>query len=137
MTQKEAKKFLPLIQALADGKIIQLKTDNTWIDIDCPKFTCDPYLYRIKPGPRYRPFKNTEECFEEMKKHNNIGWLKSNCKDLNIHISSIKLMESGELSFVTTGFHGVEQIESSVMLKSFTFMDGSPFGIVEDEYYGL
>ena len=32
--------------------------------------------YRIKPETKYRPFKDAEECFEEMKKHQPFGWIK-------------------------------------------------------------
>lgn len=47
MTRDEAKKFLHLIQAFAEGKTIQVKTFNGWKNIE-PKWdnNCD---YRIKP----------------------------------------------------------------------------------------
>ena len=53
MNKDNAKEFLPLIQALADGKTIQIKPlDCEWEDtyrID----VCYPAIYyRIKPEPR-------------------------------------------------------------------------------------
>jgi hypothetical protein len=50
MTRDEAKDYLPLIQALADGKTIQVKEDDgTWADLHSPSFWNDPCFYRIKP----------------------------------------------------------------------------------------
>lgn len=48
MTRDEAKKLLPLIQAFVEGKTIQVKTYNSWKDIDNPSWSpgCP---YRIKP----------------------------------------------------------------------------------------
>ena len=51
MNQQNAKIFLPLIQAVADGKSIQVKgKDGKWYgaSLNDP----DPDRYRIKPEPR-------------------------------------------------------------------------------------
>lgn len=53
MTRDEAKKYLPLIQAFAEGKTIQLfrYVDGCWVDSVNPFF--DMRLsWRIKPEPR-------------------------------------------------------------------------------------
>lgn len=57
MKQSEAKDFLPLIQAWAEGKTLQFKaySSDRWIDVsgdDCVAFTSDPSRFRIKPEPR-------------------------------------------------------------------------------------
>jgi hypothetical protein len=50
MTPQNAKQFLPLITALAEGKTIQILTPNgRWLDMDAPSFAEAPTLYRIKP----------------------------------------------------------------------------------------
>ena len=77
MTREEAKELLPIIQAWAEGKNIQFLSDGEWHDINQADFTCYPDKYRIKPEPKYRPFKNQEECWKEMLKHQPFGWLKS------------------------------------------------------------
>ena len=61
MTREEAKELLPIIQAFAEGKTIEIGDNRGWRDliIDSPKFDCEPSCYRIKPEPKYRPFK---EC---------------------------------------------------------------------------
>ena len=78
MNRNQAKDMLPIIHALAEGKHIQLK-DKTgnWMDIDFINVElCNPNVYRIKPEPKYRPFKDDEECWNEMKKHQPFGWVK-------------------------------------------------------------
>ena len=78
MNRQQAKELLPIIQAYAEGKIIQIKAiDGIWYDDeDMVKFDSSPQNYRIKPELKYRPFANVEECWEEMKKHRPFGWIK-------------------------------------------------------------
>ena len=45
---------------------------TTWKETEELKFQ-DTYEYRIKPT--YRPFKNAEECWQEMLKHKPFGWV--------------------------------------------------------------
>jgi hypothetical protein len=54
MNATNAKEFLPLVQALADGKVIQYlcKDDGRWYAADQCLFTLPPDQYRIKPEPR-------------------------------------------------------------------------------------
>lgn len=74
MDKAQAKAWLPLIQAVAEGKTIQLKdivcvrhvegsqyaTITQWVDSDLPSdnfAACDPSCYRIKPEPKARWFR--------------------------------------------------------------------------------
>lgn len=53
MTKETAKDYLPLVQALAQGKTIQWQSIEGWIDAPGPiAFDADPSCYRIKPEPR-------------------------------------------------------------------------------------
>ena len=81
MTREEAKELLPIIQAFADGKTIEIYNDkwNTMVFND-PHFDCAPSRYRIKPEPKYTPFKTQAECWNEMLKHQPFGWVKSKDK---------------------------------------------------------
>lgn len=96
-----------------------------------PNFSSPTNYYRIKPEPKYRPFKNTEECWNEMKKHQPFGWLKpvNECtnKVKAINISSIECDDEYPIQF--TNDYGDYSFE--YLYKDFTFMDGTPFGIVE------
>ena len=60
MTRDDAKKLLPIIQAYVEGKNIQYEVDiDRWEDIENPSFRSF-VKYRIKPEPKYRPFKTQE-----------------------------------------------------------------------------
>lgn len=53
MNKENAKEFLPFVQALADGKKIQFKTNSgNWKDGVNLEFSLNPKDYRIKPEPR-------------------------------------------------------------------------------------
>ena len=81
-----------------------------------------PKYYRIKPEPKYRPFKNQEECWQEMQKHQPFGWVKNERGNIfniiAIFKESIKLNE--------------RRINCSDLCNQIKFMDGTPFGIKED-----
>jgi hypothetical protein len=53
MTRKAVKILLPVFEAYANGKTIQVKSANaeTWQDISEPIFNSYPEDYRIKPEP--------------------------------------------------------------------------------------
>ena len=132
MTREEAKELLPIMQAFAEGKTIQFRENinNMWKDIIWPSFNKSPSTYRIKPEPEYRPFKTQEECWAEMQKHQPFGWVHENSSG---HYKHINNLYTNNISFQET-----ESAESSnfkwsfsVLLKSYTFADGTPFGIKE------
>jgi len=56
MTKDNAAQFLPLVQALAEGKTIQFNSgtsDNPqWGDVEDLYFDGNPDDYRVKPEPR-------------------------------------------------------------------------------------
>jgi hypothetical protein len=81
--KEEIQRLLPIFQAMEDGKTIQTKNGNGWIDIDgdedglnLDSLISYPDCYRIKPESKYRPFANAEECWAEMLKHEPFGWVK-------------------------------------------------------------
>lgn len=55
MTPERAKELLPIIQAFADGKTVQMQDGyNGWLDLPSPTFQSNT-TYRIKPDPiKYR-----------------------------------------------------------------------------------
>ena len=52
MNKEDAHLYLPLVQALVDGKTLQIEVGSAWDDLDEPSFTRPPQDYRIKPEPR-------------------------------------------------------------------------------------
>ena len=131
MTREEANEMLPIIQAWADGKTVD------WYDEDigwrASGFTLDfdknPKYFRIKPEPKYRPFKTREECWEEMHKHPDFGWIKVNVTSEYEQIVRICDYRKTELTFNIANSDDV--YTSEMMLNSYTFTDGTPFGVKE------
>ena len=127
MTREEVKEMLPVLQAYAEGKTIEsrcIKGDKSlWYDDEDPSFDND-FEYRIKPEPKFRPFKNAEECWQEMQKHKPFGWVKSTLfKDLAL------------VKRVTTLYVEINRdiIDYKDSLEKFTFADGIQFGMKVDE----
>ena len=128
ITREVAKELLPIVKALAEGKMIQDKIEGLtgWCDTDeiNLEFEGQKILHRIKPDPKCRPFKNQKECLDEMHKHPDFGWLVNiNTKNQH-HVSAIchdglRLDDNTSLSF-TAAFSYYE------------FPDGSTFGMIEE-----
>ena len=122
------------MQAFAEGKEIQYRNSfNEWIDIgknDNVGFTRVPLDYRIKPEPKYRPFESQEECWNEMHKHPNFGWIKENTTGEYKQIVRIYNYNT-ELIF-NIGYNGSADYSPEMMFSSYTFTDGTPFGIKEE-----
>ena len=54
MNKHDAKNFLPLVQALADGRMIQVKTlDCEWVNVHHIDVCYPSNYYRIKPDPTF------------------------------------------------------------------------------------
>lgn len=131
MTREEAKELLPIIQAYAEGKTIQLlNTYGIWENRDSITFLNEPCRYRIKPEPKYRPFNSKEECWEEMMKHQPFGWVKSKNSGSLFVINLVFWDKDFNDVFVTFGCG--ESHSSKSVLNEFTFADGAPFGIKEE-----
>ena len=134
MTREEAKELLPIIQAWAEGKSIQYQTDSkSWSDITKDLYPCNhPSLYRIKPEPKYRPFRNVEECWNEMLKHQPFGWVKSKDKGY-FHLIGLVQFAS-KLEDVMIIFATSENLarSSHSIYDNYIFADGTPFGIKEE-----
>ena len=128
MTREEAKNLLPIIQAFAEGKVIEIFDDEIgWVKKENPKFNLNPEFYRIKP--KYRPFKTHGECWNEMLKHQPFGWLKSIKKQEKVHIGRIFGTPDGV--FITLSINEGLNYSSSYLFNKYTFADGTPFGIKE------
>lgn len=75
MDREQLKELLPIIQAFVEGRKIEFreKGEEHWKESIMPTFNFHLIEYRIKPEPKYRPFKDVEECWQEMQKHNPFG----------------------------------------------------------------
>ena len=145
MINEQIKQLVDVLQAYVNGKTIQYydvdysfkiahpgerNFNNKWVDVDEDHiFKLDLYEYRIKPELKCRPFRNAEECWKEMQKHQPFGWIKDK--------------EDGHYSMVTTvdatagedkkhiNISGDYLCPLDVTMCCYTFADGTPFGIRE------
>lgn len=121
MNREQAKELLPIIQAFAEGRPIEFKDSyEKWVESDLMAFDLSPKNYRIKREPKYRPFANVEECWQEMQKHQPFGWVKASHGQFLI----TGLRKDGVAFGINDNWHGYDYI-----FKSYTFADGTPFGI--------
>ena len=127
MDRNKAKALLPIIQAYAEGKEIEIFdcTKKMWETAILPHFDCDSIFYRIKPETTYRPFKDAEECWKEMLKHKPFGWLKSKEATEDVYFT---------ITGLTNDTHGAMLNSSggwsfSGLFDYYTFADGTPFGV--------
>ena len=100
--------------------------DDSWWEVNrIPDFyKNNPQSYRVKPEFKYRPFKDAEECWTEMKKHQPFGWVKVGdwyCTMREIRPTSAFCHGGGDV------FHYED------MVKQITFADGLPFGVKVEE----
>lgn len=136
MDRNQAKEFYPILQAYAEGKVIECRTKpsalegtdipNDWTEMKEIAFWKNTE-YRIKPEPKYRPFKDAKECWAEMLNHQPFGWIK--CKEGYFNIV-----------YVDDYYVGLaDKDNSSILLASKNsyqdniFADGTPFGVKVEE----
>ena len=123
MTREEAKELLPIIQAFAEGKTIEvLHSNGEWTESDKVYFNLPSNHYRIKEEPKYRPFKSQEECWNEMHKHPDFGWVAAQDSKVIYHIN-----------IVGNGYIHIDgsSIIFSIAFGEYEFTDGKQFGIKE------
>lgn len=139
MDRNQAKEFYPILQAFAEGKIIETRrkptADNNgvtkdgwfefndwaemkeleyWVNVD----------YRIKPESEYRPFKDVKECWAEMLKHQPFGWTydyTNNIWDSIARVTSSGIIYEEDMMCFEDVFNRVK------------FVDGVPFGVKVEE----
>ena len=130
MTREETKAIMPILQAYAEGKVIQYSRNGgyTWHDVAEDvnhNIRTDKYDYRIKPTPTYRPFANAEECWNEMLKHQPVGWVKHD--GIRECITCVRNGDGDCISFSGVDF------DLEYLFKNVTFEDDSVFGIKEEK----
>lgn len=128
MDRNQAKQLLPVIKAFSEGKGVEAKTGSGWISIENMSFAGNPDSYRIKPEPKYRPFANAEECWEEMMKHQPFGVVKDKYfANYQTHRAFTCLITNG------CDFGGYEDETFESCFKNLLFADGTPFGVKVEE----
>lgn len=152
-----AKKMLPIIKAIADGKTIQFYNGKEWVTETgvnlkeiCNDIIEDMTEYRIKPDDEfkpenkltetqkhYRPFRDNKELIETFKKLLEIEVGKGfvhypSVNNLNIWV---RLKETERESLITeivpygvTIGRNLDRTDFNVLFKDYEFLNGSPCG---------
>lgn len=130
MNVERAKELLPIIQAFAEGKEIEstFLGHVEWSDDFYPTWA-DNYMYRIKQEPKYRPFKDVDECWEEMQKHQPFGWVENK----NSHRRYILATMDPNPAYSDCNVRiGETWRDLEYLFEKYTFADGSIFGKSEE-----
>ena len=135
-SRKETAEHIKVLQAFVDGKTIEerrISFDHTeWVDNNNPEWRWDKFDYRIKPESKYRPFRTTQECLSEMLKHQPFGWLREKAsKKEVVHIGHVFEVEDDVL--ITLSINPGRNINSHYFFRTYTFADGTPFGVKVEE----
>ena len=135
MTREESKAFYPILQAYAEGKVIECRTKpstikgtdvpNDWTEMKEIEYWNNTE-YRIKPGVKYRPFANVEECWTEMKKHQPFGWVRDKKDGYYVLITAV---DNGDYMSLS----GNSGWSFYSLMKDYIFADGTPFGVKVEE----
>ncbi len=129
MEREKVKQLLPLIQAYAEGKEIEMydETEGGWVTLDSPRFDYEPETYRVKPEYKYRSFSGDDECWDEMRRHEPLGWVTvDGMRECILSVDPDGVMvgdfEDGNHFFVYMA-----------ALDSLKFIDGKPFGVKKED----
>lgn len=133
MDRNQAKEFYPIMQAFAEGRVIECRTKpsavkgtdvpNDWTEMTEIEFWNNTE-YRVKPEPKCRPFKDEKECWAEMQKHQPFGWTydyTNNIWDSITRVTSSGIIYEEDMMCFEDVFNRVK------------FADGTPFGIKVEE----
>jgi hypothetical protein len=127
MNRKEVAELLPIIQAYAEGKNIEYRSkgfNEDWKKVtQIPDLSFKSFEYRIKPEQKFRPFKDAEECWCEMLKHEPFGWT---CDTFNIRDCITRVTNSGIV-------YEKNLICFEDVFNKCSFVDGTPFGVKSEE----
>ena len=133
MTRENVKKNMDIISAFPEGKVIQISNEiGEWGDLTeregLPMGTLEetPDIFRIKPEPKYRPFANAEECWDEMKKHQPVGFVKF--KDTESGYYMLTSIARGVGVGINDSLFSYDRV-----FDDYTFADGLPFGVKLEE----
>ena len=115
MTPQNAREYLPLLEALADGELQYRPCSDVWEDIKAIDFVVPPCYYRRKPKPTVVPW-DRESCpvgAVVRNKANNERAMLIWCEEKHVLIATV-----GCVTYQT-------------ILDKYTMDDGSPCGVVQ------
>lgn len=107
---------MPFLLLCKDWEISYTNNMLSFFNDDNREISAEEILSLEITEPSYRPFKDKDECWNEMQKHQPFGWLRAKHDDyytlMKAHISEITLFKQ--------------------IFNAFDFADGTPFGIKDN-----
>lgn len=132
MDRERAKKILPIVAAFVEGKVIQVCSNTgIWADSDgisLYNLGAWPEGYRIKPEPKYRPFRDGAECWETVQKEG-FDWVKIKGDPTNLSVGIAVVNES---NVILSGSRSEDPLDYKEAFEKLIFADGEPFGMKEE-----
>ena len=125
MDKERTKDLIKVMKAFLEGETVEQRAvisgnyQSGWFIHSGDDWNTNKFEYRIKPKPQYRPFRNQEECWKEMKNHQPFGWIK-----VGGHYENIVDLKTGDEIFVNRHYYTWNDA-----YKEITFADGTPFGM--------
>lgn len=128
---KTTEEMVAVMTAYKEGKTIEYKKHegipSDWTDNDTPSWNWALYDYRVKPEPKYRPYKNADECFRDAQKHG--GWIDGVMCD---HHKAMITYISNHCVYTSARITGRTEFED--LLNNFHWADdGSVCGVLEED----
>lgn len=126
MKKETTENLIKVMQAFLKGEAVEQRaviSDNHasgWFTHTGNDWNTTKYEYRIKPEPQYRPFNDIEECWQEMQKHQPLGWVKIHGIYYNIN----EVDGIDKKLYIGTYYYTLESAYADI-----TFADGKPFGV--------
>lgn len=138
MNRNQAKEFYPILQAYAEGRVIECRTKpsalskswqdmNEWTEMKELEYW-NNIEYRIKQQSeaKFRPFKDAKECWAEMQKHQPVGFMKF--KDTESGYYMLTSIARGVGVGINDSLFSYDRV-----FDDYTFADGLPFGVKVEE----
>lgn len=125
MDKERTKDLIKVMKAFLEGEEIERRSviakdhQSAWFLHIEDDWDTTEFEYRIKPKPQYRPFKDREECWNEMKNHQPFGWVK-----VDGDYENIVEFNKNEEVFVNSRYY-----DWNASYKNITFADSTPFGM--------
>lgn len=129
------KKFAEVIKAWEDGKQIQFRRlrSNDWLNVSMPIWDLS-VEYRVKPEKKYRPYESPAEMIVDF-----IDRFKVNCPSYCEPLIWVKGKGTDNrylvFAFCENGieFNDDEPLGFEPLFDCYTYLDGSPVGMTEEE----
>lgn len=136
--------MIKVMKAYKNGETIERRIkryikgcDDSWVTIPSPIWNWYDYDYRVKSKEKIRPYKSSNEMIEDYCSRANINlspmevpsiWIKDKMADFKRQI----IAYVDDTVYVNFGAN-LDCYNYKELLKLFTYVDGSPIGINEEE----